>query len=494
MSRFCLFLIFVFIAPSVFAQDEYEYDQAIRDSYNSILHLRFDKAATSLDLVRRNNPSNVLPDFYDYHILFLKTFIAEEDQYFEKLQNVSKVVLERLKVASESPYKRHIQADVLMQRALARSKFHQYFRAAIDLNKANRLLEQNKRYYPDFGYSDKGLGLIHAFFGTLSGFQKGLVSFFTSIDADIDKGLEEINSIARSVDNGSLQLIEILLAQTMIALHVEKDAEKAWKIIQNEALPPESPIVVFFRASIALQIGRNGEGIDILSEYTPDTDSFPFYYLRYMYGASLLNQLSPYAEEPILAYIEKFKGKTYLKEACQKMAWYHLVIKDDQKGYEYWIDKIGNVGTTIVGEDSSAAEESQKSGAPNRSLLKARLLFDGGQYRKSLEVLNQNQHLADHDDYALEYYYRLGRNRESIGDYVKARINYKKVILDESSMSAFFKCNAALRMGIISEELGLKEDSKKYYEMCLHIHPPYFSKSLHQKAKFGLRRIRKGDC
>ena len=472
-------------------QAEFDYSKAIHEAYSDILHLKFEDAETVLDDVQRENPANLLPEFYRHYILFLKTFIAEEDAYYDALEEYSKRAIDKLKAVPESPYKRYLQADVLIRRALARAKFQKFIRAGWDLNRANRLLEQNKKRYPDFIYSDKGLSLIHSFFGTLSGFQRGVISLFTSIEASIEKGVSEINAIANRVDQNSIHQTEILLAQALIALHIEKNEQRAWRIIQSQALPGKSPLVQFFRASLAFQMRKHEKGRSILTEYYLEKESFPFYYLRYMYGVSLLNGLSPEASGPIMEFVQNFKGKTYLKEACQKMAWYHLVIKNDVTQYQYWITKVGDRGTRLVGEDVSAAAERETRKVPNRILLKARLLYDGGHYEKSLELLLKNDDLANQGEDRVEYIYRLGRLYEALDEYDSAKMRYRSIISHADQNRNFFKCNAALRLGIMSEEMDEKENAYTYYNLCLSIDPPYFGKSLHQKAKFGLRRIKK---
>ena len=88
--------------------------------------------------------------------------------------------------------------------------------------------------------------------------------------------------------------------------------------------------------------------------------------------------------------------------------------------------------------DLNAISTSMQNTLPNIHLLKARILFDGGKYRKALEILEDDikiKILTKHEQ--AEYYYRLGRTYHLLELYEKACNNYKTVI-NISKILAYF--------------------------------------------------------
>jgi hypothetical protein len=67
---------------------------------------------------------------------------------------------------------------------------------------------------------------------------------------------------------------------------------------------------------------------------------------------------------------------------------------------------------------------------PNILLLKARLLFDGGYYRKALNLLISNRDKLESlsIEQQTEYHYRLGRIYDGLDNKVNARLEYSKAL------------------------------------------------------------------
>ena len=147
-------------------------------------------------------------------------------------------------------------------------------------------------------------------------------------------------------------------------------------------------------------------------------------------------------------------------------------------------------GNTLVDSDKSALKEAKQDAMPHPTLLKARLLFDGGYYERARNILNEKPaNTFEEARHRLEFPYRLGRINHALKNYADAISNYSYTITTGVDEPYFFACNAALQCGIIYEEFGEYEKARHYYSLCTSMSPTDYKTSLHQKAEAGLNRI-----
>ena len=166
-------------------------------------------------------------------------------------------------------------------------------------------------------------------------------------------------------------------------------------------------------------------------------------------------------------------------------------MKNNRTGYQLFMEKVLIVGHNDAEEDKQAQKEAESKIIPLKSLLIARLLYDGGYYIKALEIIRaidvktlttvKNQ---------LEWSYRKARIMHSLKDYSNALTNYKSVIDKGRQYKYIYATNAALQCGLIYEELKNYGDANAYYQLVLTLNPEEYKDSMHAKAKAGLNRIK----
>ena len=118
------------------------------------------------------------------------------------------------------------------------------------------------------------------------------------------------------------------------------------------------------------------------------------------------------------------------------------------------------------------------------------MLYDGGYYTKSHNLLILNSKTFEASITDGEYFYRLARVTEALKNYADA-IHYYKLTISKGNPKKYYGCNAALQLGLIYETQQKYSEAKKYFNLCLEMDPAGYSNSLHQKAKSGLNRIGK---
>ena len=149
------------------------------------------------------------------------------------------------------------------------------------------------------------------------------------------------------------------------------------------------------------------------------------------------------------------------------------------------------MGRADVGGDKNALNEAKSGIAPEPTLLRARLYFDGGYYQKAFDFLKtKNENSFSDLSQKLEYSYRMGRILQMLKKSNDAIPYYDKTIQNGKAAKFYFACNAALQLGLIYEAAGQKAKSAEFYRYCLALNPDDHADALHAKAKSGLSRVK----
>ena len=154
-------------------------------------------------------------------------------------------------------------------------------------------------------------------------------------------------------------------------------------------------------------------------------------------------------------------------------------------------DNVIEKGNLILDADKQAFREASEGVLPNAFLLRSRLYFDGGYYRRSFEALQQiNQgDLTGRKD-SLEYTYRQARIADRLGKRDEAVSGYHEVIETGMGSTWYFPSNAALHLGMIYEERGDTAQALGFYQTCLKMNRSAYRNSIGNKAKLGIRRLK----
>ena len=173
-----------------------------KKAYVEIMSLKFEEAEKYIEIERNTFPENIYISYLENYIDFLKVFISEDEEIFEIAENNKS---QRLKLAESlpvtSPYRNYLLANINLQWAIARIKFNEYFSAAIEINRAYHLIEENNELFPDF-YPNK---ITH-----------GILKIMIGLVPDKYDWVLNIISLDGSVENGTDELYEVLQISKLI--------------------------------------------------------------------------------------------------------------------------------------------------------------------------------------------------------------------------------------------------------------------------------------
>ena len=501
LSTTILIRIFLFLLLStpLFAESSpreqtpyFEWSDRARIAYKKVLQLRFREAQSYINRLRINEPDNLIVHHIENYRDFFTVYLNEDKDEFNRLEKNKEKRLNAVEDGDkDSPYYLYLQANIRLQWALARLKFREYATAVFEINKAYKLLIKNQERFPNFMPNKKDLGILHALAGTVPENYRWAMELLTALDgtyADGRRELEEV--IAYAQTNDFVFEKELYVSYAYLLLQLGKDDAGAWTVIRDGDLSPDtSPMDCFVMANIAMRSGRNDHAIELLENRPAGRTFHPFPYLDFMLGNAKLRRLDPEANLYLQRYLDQHRGKNYVKECYQRLAW-HELTQGNAAGYQKYLAEIPRHGSTDESPDAVAQRAWETREQPDPDILRARLLFDGGYLDRAYDLLHgmRNRTFAQ-PQRALEYTYRFARLTHEMGRHDEALDLYRKAIALGSERPEYYACRAALEMGHIYEQRSNYAEARRSFKECLDIDPEEHRSDIHHKAKAGLSRL-----
>lgn len=489
------FLVFI---PLSFSQ--YNFDHNCRQAYEAILTLRFSDAHRLISDETKSEPGNLIPVYLENYIDFLTLVIGEERDVYNQLRYKKGMRVRMLEKGNQdSPFYNFCLGEVHLQWALARLKFGDFSTAALEIHRANTLFTANVKKYPAFTINQLGLGLVHVMVGLVPDNYRW-ISNLVGLHGSVELGLKEIRQVAEYSGPDKITMMfktQATFYLALLTLNLQGNKRNALPVLDllNEQTGIDqqlkSPLMVYARATILMKNGFNDDALVILQGRTLQPRDYKFQFLDYIEGVARLNKLDYSASDCFRRFITGFKGRNYIRSAYQKLAWIAM-LQGDSAGYYRTVRHILTLGESDVDEDKQAGFEAANGPAPNPVLLRARLLFDGGYYNRSLVELLSNsvKTVVKSKRDLVEYFYRLGRIYHETGNFEKAIENYRKTLLHGKSEPFYFASGAAYQLGLLYENTGAYAKADSAYYLCLSIKTEEYRTTLHQKARAGLNRIK----
>lgn len=488
MIKFRLLIIVGFILWSKVSFANFDFNANCIKAYENIMSLKLSTARVLINAEKRKNPSNAIPYLLDNYIHYFNLMTTESTSDFERFKESKNLILKRIeKDDKSSPYYLYSLAEINLQLAICRGRAKEYFTAAIEINRAYSLLKENARKFPDFLPNQKGLGMINAALGKLP---DGLKKLF-GIRGDSSMGVRMMEDLVEKLPGSQYSYFydETVFYLSIIQTDIVTDPENYVKIIKNtEGMDRESLLRTYVRAYATLKSGNSKRTLEELSKRPtePYYQSYP--YLDYLTGMAKMQNLDPSATLSFNNYLKSYRGVNLIKDSYLRLAWLEL-LRSNTKSYYSYTEAVKEKGYTMDWRDEQAIREVNYP-APDISLLKARLLSDGGNYERALSQLSGK----GTEDFRLlrdkiEFNYRLGRIYDLSSREEQALRYYQKAIELGKNEPYSFAANAALWSGIIYEKVKNMSKAKVCYNTAINMKNHDFESSIEHKAKDGLKRI-----
>ena len=187
-----------------------------------------------------------------------------------------------------------------------------------------------------------------------------------------------------------------------------------------------SPLLSFVVTSLAIKNKLGNEGLAYINELSETTlNQFPL--LHYMKGRLLLNSLDSACLNQFHKFKSTYSGDSFKTDALLREAWwYHInALHTKRDSIKQLITQEAKLPTS---NDKQAKAEITTLNTLPVSLLKARLLYDGGYFGNAQLHLNQTNMSRLNEYYRAEIFYRKAKIQQQLHNYKDAMSNFNQVI------------------------------------------------------------------
>ncbi len=431
------------------------------------------------------------------NLYFTEAFLYETTESRKKWNDLFPLWEKKFSSGNEqSPYYDYCIAVLYLQKGLIALKYSEFIQAGVDVRKSLMLLEKNYKRFPDFYIQYKELGLLQCFLGNIPEQYEWLTGI-AGVRGDLKGGEKKLKQLLElSFNRKEFEFLqaEVLMYYVAVVTVLYNEPERSGElhryIHRLKDNYRSSPLGIFIISNVYAHAGENEKSLEFIKKYNRDRSEIKFDYLDYFHGLLLLQRVDSDSKKYFEQYIREFNGMHYIRSAYNKIAWCWLIEGNDEQ-YNLYISLAKNSGKTLVDADKQALSEAKLSKTPQKNLLKARLLSDGGYYVSALQEMNaiDTTIICQTPIYCIEYYYRLARISHLRGDVLSAVNLYDRVIEMGETGSEYYAANSALQTGLIYENLNDFKNAEKYFRLCLAMPFEEYRNSIQQKAKAGLQRL-----
>ncbi len=490
-------LVFLLSFSSIWAGATYQYTDNCAQAYNHFMALRMAAGRLSILQEQNNNPQNLMAtyiaDYEDCLVLLLNTDIRE---YERRRAGMDKRLVALLSGDESVPWYRFCVAGAYMHRAIVNVKFGEQYKAVFNFRKSFGLLKENQRLFPDFEYNHTVTGLQEAVVGSLPGSYKWLAAVF-GIKGSVRNGTEKLAAFVQTHTEADPLYAETLLYYVYTRFYLMAETEPVWKMLNSSDWDVQNNLLkAYVKVNIALDHRQATAALATLKLAATNEQHTMYPVFDYQQGIAMMAKADTNAIYYLNRYLKHNRSELYVKDVWQKMAllWY---VNDNENKAKYCRLQILGAGSTRIDADRQAQRFATSAVWPHKTLLRARMLIDGGYYEQALALLQQTSalQLKNVADKA-EYYFRLGRVYEEMAHlpmgtklYKDALVAYNKAMTEGAGRQEQFAARAALHTGKIYEALQMDKEAVAMYSRCINMPEHDFQNSIDQQAKAGMNRI-----
>jgi hypothetical protein len=494
-QQFLLFFLVAFLVyfPTGKVYGEvFDFNTRCQQAYKEISQLKLKNGQILIDEEKRKNPGNLIPFFLENYIDFFTLFFNEDpDDYKKLIRNLDKRLALMNRGPANSPYLLFTKAVIHFQWAAVRIKFGYHWDAGWQLRRAYLQINENMGLFPLFTPNLVFNGAMHVAVGTIPDGYKWLSSLF-GLKGSIKTGMERLGVFLKSQDGLSLIFHdEAAFYYLYLKFYMQNDKDGVFEFIQKSRLDVKNNHLLTY---LAVNLSINNQQMDHAKKILLERNTSPEYFSTSAWdlemGYIAISHLDADAATYFEKFLQVFKGRFYLKDAFQKLSW-HYYLQGNQPKANHYRNQILTKGSTDTDADEQALKDARSGKWPNKLLLKARLLNDGGYHAEALQLL-YGKRVSDFSlpEDRLEFAYRVGRLYDDVGRDEEAVGFYKLAVQSGEGRTEYYAARAALQIGYIYEQKQDTANAIAWFQRCLKMKDHDFKNSLDQRAKAGIERCR----
>lgn len=483
-------LLLVLLHAPARAQKVFDFNGRCRQAYHEIVQLKLNSGQQLLDTEKAQHPNNLIPYFLENYIDFFTLFFNEDPaEYKKRLPNRQTRLALLNQGPKKSPFFLFTRSVIHFQWAAIRVKFGNNWDAGWEFRRSYLQIKNNQQAFPHFMPNGLYAGAMQVAAGTIPDGYKWL-SNLLGINGNITKGMARVGSFLQGTDEWSVLFHEeAVFYYCYLKFYIQNDRPGVFQFIDQQQLDVVNHhLFAYLAANLHLnnQQAEKTEQIILGKNNNAAYLALPVWDMEM--GYAKVHHLDAGAALYLERFLTTFKGKFYVKDVLQKLSW-HYYLQGDEARAKTYRQKILQSGSTDTEADKQAQKEAMTGKWPNKLLLQARLLNDGGYYRQALALLHgKNTGFFSLPEDKLEFAYRAGRLYDDIGNDSTAIVFYKQAIDLGEQRKEHFAARAALQTGFIYEQRADKQTAIQWFQRCLNMKDHDFKNSLDQRAKAGIAR------
>lgn len=496
-SVFRLFIILascLLVNSSTFCQ-VFDFNSRCQQAYREIIQLKLKKGQSLIDEEKRLHPENLIPHFLENYIDFFVLFFNEDPvEYKTLIRNLEKRIDLMNTGPENSPYFLFTKSVIHFQWAAVRIKFGYRWEAGWQLRRAYLQIKDNMRAFPSFLPNLVFNGAMQVAVGTIPEGYKWLGNLF-GLKGSIKGGMEQLRAFLESRNEiASLFRDEASFYYLYLKFYMQNDRRGVFDYIHREKLDVKNNHLLTY---LAVSLSINNQQCENAKRYLLERNTSPDYLVTSAWdlemGYILIYHLEADAARYFERFIQAFTGRFYLKDALQKLSW-HYYLAGNQAKAEFYRSQVLIKGSIDTDADEQAFKEAETSEWPNKVLLKARLLNDGGYHTEALRLL-YGKRITDFSlpEEKLEFAYRVGRLYDDVGRDNEAISFYTQSVALGEKRREYYAARAALQIGYIYEERNDTATAISWFQRCMRMKDHDFKNSIDQRAKAGIERCRESE-
>lgn len=495
MRKILLFcsILFVSYAPGALAAGHFTFDTPSQQAYRSLTSLRLQEGLQQLVIVQQADPDNLIPVFLENYADFFTLFMNEDPDDYSVMYPRMGQRISRLESGDNSdPWYRYCLSMIRVQRAAVSIKFGHLWDAAWDIRKAYQLIKDNRKKFPAFTPNQLLYGTLDAITGTIPKGYRWVASLL-GMTGSLTEGTALVRQFALGGDPLARMLApESAFLYPYLCFYLNNQQDVALRFIRDQQLDlVNNHLLAFMAANLGINHQASAYAAAVI-QHRNMSDAYlrtPVWDFEMGY-AELYRLQFESATRYLERFLQNFRGKFYVKDACQKLSWCYYLMGNQARAEEIrqWVRTRGN---TDAEADKQALQEAKSGHWSNPLLLRARLLSDGGYHHEAAALLQGKTE----DDFSgtadkLEFAYRTARIYDALDMTDAAIRSYLITIRIGRDRKEYFAARAALQLGQLYESRGDKNKAIAYYQDCLGMDDHDYKNSLDQKAKSGIARCK----
>jgi tetratricopeptide (TPR) repeat protein len=478
------------LAVSGYGQKHFDFNPGCRQAYRAIVQLRLDEGEQLLMAEQKRDPDNLVPDFLGNYIDFFQLFFNENAADYPAVKVRLERRLERMADGPEtSPFSLFTRSVIHFQWAAIKVKLGSNLDAGLEFRRSFLESQACRQKFPSFGPALMLNGAMKVVASTIPDGYKWL-SNLLGIRGSVKEGMGDLGQFLGMDDEWSVLFRdEANFYYLYLQFYILNQHEQVFAYVRRHNLDVRNNyLYAYLYANLCINDQQSALAAQIIEGRSREAGylDMPVWDLEMGYAA--LNHLEPGTPVYLERFLRRFKGRFYVKDALEKLSWYYY-LKGDQAMADSLRREVIRRGSAEADADRQALAAARKGVWPDKVLLQARLLTDGGYFTEALRSL-QGVSTSGYSrpEERCELAYRLGRIYDGLGRKDDAVTAYLTTIKTGAGLREYFAARAALQAGYIYEGRGDCERAVEFFQKCLSLKDHDYKNSLDQRAKSGIAR------